>query len=77
MDERYPIGESESVSVAVLRHGAGEGYAQWSVAVGLRGGEATVHVPGHYPAVLAGRVRGQRPLASRRERDSVATSTST
>ena len=57
MDERYPIGETESVSVAVLRHGAGEGYAQWSVAVGLRGGEATVHVPGHYPAVLAGRVR--------------------
>jgi hypothetical protein len=45
------------VSVAVLRHAAGEGYAQWSVAVGLRGGEATVHVPGHYPAVLAGRLR--------------------
>ena len=57
MDERYPIGETESVSVAVLRHAAGAGYAQWSVAVGLRGGEATVHVPGHYPAVLAGRLR--------------------
>jgi hypothetical protein len=58
VDERYPIGDTDSVSVAVLRHVAGEGYARWSVAVGLRGGEATVHVPGHYPAVLAGRLRG-------------------
>jgi hypothetical protein len=58
VDERYPIGDTDSVSVAVLRHGEGEGYARWSVAVGLRGGEATVHVPGHYPAVLAGRLRG-------------------
>ncbi len=57
MDERYPIGDTESVSVAVLRHDGGEGYRGWSVAVGLRGGEATVHVPGHYPAVLAGRLR--------------------
>ncbi|MGH2970621.1 MAG: hypothetical protein ACRDNM_00305 [Gaiellaceae bacterium] len=58
MDERYPIGETDSVLVAVLRHDGGEGYRRWSVAVGLRGGEATVHVPGHYPAVLADRVRG-------------------
>jgi hypothetical protein len=58
VDERYPIGDTDSVSVAVLRHAAGEGYTQWSVAVGLRGGEATVHVPGHYPAVLAVRLRG-------------------
>src|SRR3954452_21587734 len=29
----------------------------WSAAIGLRGGEATVHVPGHYPAVLAQRLR--------------------
>jgi hypothetical protein len=57
VDERYPIGETDSVSVAVLRHDGGEGYRGWSVAVGLRGGEATVHVPGHYPAVLAGRLR--------------------
>ncbi len=57
MDERYPIGDTESVSVAVLRHAAGDGYTRWSVAVGLRGGEATVHVPGHYPEVLAGRLR--------------------
>ncbi|MDE3026260.1 MAG: hypothetical protein KGI93_11905 [Acidobacteriota bacterium] len=57
MDERYPIGETESVAVAVLRHDGGEGYGRWTVAVGLRGGEATVHVPGHYPSVLAGRLR--------------------
>jgi hypothetical protein len=57
VDERYPIGDTDSVSVAVLRHTAGDGYARWSVAVGLHGGEATVHVPGHYPAVLAGRLR--------------------
>src|SRR5205823_2747492 len=47
-----------SVSVAVLRHDeSGEGYRRWSAAVGLRGGEATVHVPGHYPGVLATRLR--------------------
>ena len=57
MDERYPIGDTESVSVAVIRHDGTDGYPGWSVAVGLRGGEATVHVPGHYPAVLAGRLR--------------------
>ena len=58
MDERYPIGATDSVSVAVLRHERAEaGYAQWSAAVGLRGGEATVHIPGHYPGVLAGRLR--------------------
>jgi hypothetical protein len=57
MDERYPIGETASVSVAVLRHEEGEGYRRWSVAVGLRSGDATVHVPGHYPGVLAGRLR--------------------
>jgi hypothetical protein len=58
MDERYPVGETESVSVAVLRHERRpEGYRRWSVAVGLHGGEATVHVPGHYPGVLAGRLR--------------------
>lgn len=57
MDERYPIGDTESVSVAVLRHDGADGYLGWSAAVGLRGGEATVHVPGHYPAVLAGRLR--------------------
>jgi hypothetical protein len=57
MDERYPIGETESVGVAVLRHEGGEGYRRWSVSVGLRTGEATLHVPGHYPGVLAGRLR--------------------
>jgi hypothetical protein len=57
MEERYPIGETESVSVAVLRHEPGEGYRRWSVSVGLRSGEATLHVPGHYPGVLAGRLR--------------------
>jgi hypothetical protein len=58
VDERYPIGETDSVAIAVLRHDdGGDGYRRWSVAVGLRSGEATVHVPGHYPAVLAGRIR--------------------
>ena len=58
MDERYPIGDTDSVSVAVLRHeGREAGYPQWSAAIGLRGREATVHVPGHYPGVLAQRLR--------------------
>ncbi|HVM56190.1 MAG TPA: hypothetical protein VMT74_01925 [Gaiellaceae bacterium] len=58
MDERYPIGETGSVSVSVLRHEARDaGYPQWSAAIGLRGREATVHVPGHYPGVLARRLR--------------------
>ena len=29
----------------------------WSAAIATRGGEATVHVPGHYPGVLAQRLR--------------------
>ena len=58
MDERYPIGETESVAVAVLRHERREpGYPRWSAALATRGGEATVHVPGHYPGVLARRLR--------------------
>ena len=58
MDERYPIGETGSIVVAVLRHDRRDpGYAMWSAAIGLRGREATVHVPGHYPGVLAQRLR--------------------
>jgi hypothetical protein len=58
MDERYPVGETDSAIVAVLRHERRDaGYPQWSATVGLRGGEATVSIPGHYPAVLAGRLR--------------------
>jgi hypothetical protein len=58
VDERYPIGETDSIVVSVLRHEQhGPGYAMWSAAIGLEGGEATVHVPGHYPGVLAVRVR--------------------
>ncbi|MBV8064234.1 MAG: hypothetical protein JOY73_01770 [Actinobacteria bacterium] len=57
MDERYPIGETESVSVAVIRHDREEGYRRWSAAIGLRTGEGTIHVPGHYPGVLAARLR--------------------
>jgi hypothetical protein len=58
MNERYPIGETDSIGVAVLRHDAREaGYPQWSVALTTSGGEATVHVPGHYPGVLALRLR--------------------
>jgi hypothetical protein len=57
LDERYPIGDTDSVTVAVLRHPEGAGYQRWSVAVGLRSAEATIHVPGHYPGVLAARLR--------------------
>jgi hypothetical protein len=58
VEERYPIGETASVALAVLRHDReDEGYRRWSVAFGLLGGEATVHVPGHYPGVLAERLR--------------------
>jgi hypothetical protein len=58
MDERYPIGETDSAAVAVLRHDRGDGaYSEWSASIGLRGGEGTVHVPGHYPGVLAQRLR--------------------
>jgi hypothetical protein len=58
MDERYPIGETNSVAVAVLRHERHDaGYGMWSTSIGLCGGEATVSVPGHYPAVLAQRLR--------------------
>jgi hypothetical protein len=58
VDERYPIGETASVSVSVLRHERREaGYPMWSAAIATIGGEATVHVPGHYPGVLAARLR--------------------
>jgi hypothetical protein len=58
MDERYPIGDTISVAVAVLRHERHDaGYPMWSTSIGLRGGEATISVPGHYPTVLAQRLR--------------------
>ena len=58
MDERYPIGETESVSLVVIRHERREaGYPMWSAALATRSGDATVHVPGHYPGVLAQRLR--------------------
>jgi hypothetical protein len=58
VNERYPIGETASIAVAVLRHETRDpGYKQWSVALATSGGEATVHVPGHYPGVLALRLR--------------------
>jgi hypothetical protein len=58
VDERYPIGETDSVGVAVIRHERREaGYPMWSAALATRGGEATVHIPGHYPGVLAHRLR--------------------
>ena len=58
MDERYPIGETGTTVVAVLRHERQEaGYPRWTAAIGLRGGEATLSVPGHYAAVLAERLR--------------------
>jgi hypothetical protein len=58
VNERYPIGETDSIAVAVLRHETRDGgYPQWSVALATTGGEATVHIPGHYPGVLATRLR--------------------
>jgi hypothetical protein len=58
MEERYPIGVTDSCTVAVLRQdGAANGYGGWSAAIGLRSGEATVRVPGHYAGVLADRLR--------------------
>jgi hypothetical protein len=58
MDERYPIGATASCAVHVLRHdGDGGGYGGWSTTIGLRSGEATIRVPGHYAGVLAERLR--------------------
>jgi hypothetical protein len=58
MEERYPIGVTESCAVQVLRHeGDGSGYGSWSATIGLCSGEATVRVPGHYAGVLAERLR--------------------
>lgn len=58
MEERYPIGVTDSVALAVLRHERRDpGYPTWSAALATRGGEATVLVPGHYPGVLADRLR--------------------
>ena len=57
MDERYPIGVTDSCAVAVLRHdGGGDGYGGWSATIGLRSGDATIRVPGHYAGVLAERL---------------------
>jgi hypothetical protein len=69
MEERYPIGVTDTCAVNVVRHdGDGAGYGGWSATIGLRSGEATIRVPGHYAGVLAERlgtaaerfVRGQR-----------------
>jgi hypothetical protein len=58
MEERYPIGATPTCAVVVLRHDdRGAGYAGWSATVGLRSGEATIRVPGHYAGVLAERLR--------------------
>jgi hypothetical protein len=57
MEERYPVGVTESCAVHVLRHeGDASGYGCWSATIGLRGGEATIRVPGHYAGVLAERL---------------------
>ena len=59
MDERYPIGVTDSCAVAVLRQdGDAAGYQGWSATIGLRSGEATILVPGHYAGVLAERLGG-------------------
>jgi hypothetical protein len=57
MEERYPVGTTASCAVHVLRHeDGGDGYGSWSATIGLRSGEATIRVPGHYAGVLAERL---------------------
>lgn len=57
MEERYPVGATASCAVHVLRHAdGGDGYGSWSATIGLRSGEATIRVPGHYAGVLAQRL---------------------
>ena len=57
MEERYPVGATPSCVVQVLRHDDGaDGYGSWSATIGLRSGEATIRVPGHYAGVLAERL---------------------
>jgi hypothetical protein len=57
MEERYPVGATSSCAVHVLRHDdGGDGYGSWSATIGLRSGEATIRVPGHYAGVLAERL---------------------
>ena len=57
MEERYPIGVTATCAVHVMRHdGAEAAYGSWSATIGLRSGEATIRVPGHYAGVLAERL---------------------
>jgi hypothetical protein len=57
MEERYPVGVTASCAVQVVRReGDGTGYASWATAIGLRSGEATIQLPGHYAGVLAERL---------------------
>ncbi|HET8557813.1 MAG TPA: hypothetical protein VFL58_10955 [Gaiellaceae bacterium] len=57
MEERYPVGATASCAVRVLRHDdGGDGYGGWSATIGLRSGEATIRIPGHYAGVLADRL---------------------
>jgi hypothetical protein len=57
MEERYPVGTTTSCAVHVLRHDdGGDGYGGWSATIGLRSGEATIRIPGHYAGVLAERL---------------------
>jgi len=57
MEERYPIGVTATCAVHVVRHDAdAAAYGSWSATIGLRSGEATIRVPGHYAGVLAERL---------------------
>ena len=57
MEERYPIGVTATCVVHVVRHdGDAAAYGSWSATIGLRSGEATIRVPGHYAGVLAERL---------------------
>jgi hypothetical protein len=66
VEERYRIGSTVAVEVAVIRHEQREeGYAQWSTALTLVHGATTISLPGHYASVLAGRLRGAVPRLDR------------
>ena len=57
MEERYPVGVTESCAVPSCGTTAAEtATASWSATIGLRSGEATIRVPGHYAGVLAERL---------------------
>ena len=78
MDERYPIGFTATCAVHVRGTTATEPPTRsWSTTIGLRSGEATIRIPGHYAGVLAERLGARRGAVRPRCSGSRATSIST